>query len=73
MKKIFEGNKLWAREANARDPLLFRRMAAGQSPKYLYFGCSDSRVPATDILGLRAGEARPLFLTICVIVVPLKI
>ena len=56
MKNILEGNKSWAERASEEDPSLFKRMAAGQSPKYLYFGCSDSRIPANHILGLGAGE-----------------
>ena len=56
MKNILDGNKAWAKKAAQEDPSLFTRMAAGQSPKYLYFGCSDSRIPANHILGLGAGE-----------------
>lgn len=56
MKNILKGNKAWAKKVSEEDPSIFTRMAAGQSPKYLYFGCSDSRIPANNILGLGAGE-----------------
>jgi hypothetical protein len=56
MKNILKGNKAWAKKVSEEDPSIFTRMAAGQSPKYLYFGCSDSRIPANHILGLGAGE-----------------
>jgi carbonic anhydrase len=40
----------------AQEPDFFERLAAQQSPKYLWIGCSDSRVPANEIVGLRPGE-----------------
>lgn len=50
---IFERNRLWASQ---QDPEMFERLSKAQSPKFLYFGCSDSRVPAQDMLGLGNGE-----------------
>lgn len=38
------------------DPEYFRRLKKGQAPQYLYIGCADSRVPAQEIMGLKAGE-----------------
>lgn len=52
MKNIMENNKRWVSEMNAEDPEFFTKLAKPQNPKYLYFGCSDSRVPANEILGL---------------------
>jgi carbonic anhydrase len=53
---LFENNRAWVETMTARDPDFFRRLAALQSPKYLWIGCSDSRVPANEITGLRPGE-----------------
>lgn len=53
---LLEKNKQWTREMKAKDPAFFDKLGAGQAPKYLYFGCSDSRVPANEILGLDPGE-----------------
>jgi carbonic anhydrase len=52
MKNIMDNNKRWVSEMNAEDPDFFTKLAKPQNPKYLYFGCSDSRVPANEILGL---------------------
>lgn len=49
---ILENNKKWVDETNKRDPDFFSNLIKPQKPKYLYFGCSDSRVPANEILGL---------------------
>lgn len=54
--KLLENNKKWVKEMSDADPNFFPELGKGQAPKYLYFGCSDSRVPATTILGLRPGE-----------------
>lgn len=56
MDHLFEKNREWMKEMLARDPDAFKRFAKSQSPKYLYIGCSDSRVPAQDIMGLNMGE-----------------
>jgi len=53
---LFENNRAWVEKMTAQDPDFFRRLAAIQSPKYLWIGCSDSRVPANQIPGLQPGE-----------------
>src|SRR6478672_11298399 len=53
---LFENNRRWAAEITARRPDFFRRLAAQQAPQYLWIGCSDSRVPANEIVGLDPGE-----------------
>ena len=49
-------NREWAEGKVAADPGFFRRLEAQQAPKYLWIGCSDSRVPANEIVGLDPGE-----------------
>jgi carbonic anhydrase len=56
LPKLFENNREWARRISERDPGFFQALAAQQSPKYLWIGCSDSRVPANEIVGLLPGE-----------------
>ena len=56
MKKIFEQNREWVAKMRAQDPDYFERLAKGQQPRYLFIGCSDSRVPASDITGTGPGE-----------------
>ena len=56
MEKIFEGNKKWIEKITASDPSFFNNLSQGQSPEYLWIGCSDSRVPANEIVGLEPGE-----------------
>jgi len=53
---LFENNASWASTAVATDPAFFSRLAAQQAPEYLWIGCSDSRVPANEIVGLLPGE-----------------
>jgi carbonic anhydrase len=53
---LFENNKAWSEEMTAKDPQFFSRLSAQQAPKYLWIGCSDSRVPANEIVGLLPGE-----------------
>ena len=53
---LFENNKKWASEIRASNPEFFSRLAAQQAPEYLWIGCSDSRVPANEIVGLLPGE-----------------
>jgi carbonic anhydrase len=55
-KELLENNRQWARAAVAADPEYFSRLAHQQSPQYLWIGCSDSRVPANQIIGLAPGE-----------------
>lgn len=49
-------NQAWAESINASDPEFFPSLARQQSPRYLWIGCSDSRVPATQLVGLTAGD-----------------
>jgi carbonic anhydrase len=56
LKRIFENNRAWAEELSAREPGFFQALARQQSPEYLWIGCSDSRVPATQLAGLAPGE-----------------
>ncbi len=53
---LFEKNREWAEGVKTNDPLFFEKLAAQQSPDYLWIGCSDSRVPANQIVGLMPGE-----------------
>ena len=53
---LFANNRAWAAEMTRQDPDFFRRLAAQQEPQYLWIGCSDSRVPANQIVGLLPGE-----------------
>ncbi len=54
--QIFENNKQWIASKKATDEQFFEKMADTQKPAYLYIGCSDSRVPTNEIMGLEAGE-----------------
>eukprot|EP00567_Pseudictyota_dubia_P003091 CAMPEP_0197455606 /NCGR_PEP_ID=MMETSP1175-20131217/41153_1 /TAXON_ID=1003142 /ORGANISM="Triceratium dubium, Strain CCMP147" /LENGTH=291 /DNA_ID=CAMNT_0042989503 /DNA_START=108 /DNA_END=983 /DNA_ORIENTATION=+ len=56
LEDILAQNKEWVDNMNAKDDQFFKRLASGQSPKYLWIGCSDSRVPANQIMGLGPGE-----------------
>jgi carbonic anhydrase len=56
LANLFENNKAWASEMTKADPSFFTRLARQQSPEYLWIGCSDSRVPANEIVGLAPGE-----------------
>jgi carbonic anhydrase len=53
---LLDNNRRWAADVLARDPGFFPRLAAQQSPDYLWIGCADSRVPANEIVGLQPGE-----------------
>ncbi|OAQ70765.1 carbonic anhydrase 2 [Pochonia chlamydosporia 170] len=55
--RLFDNNRAWAAEKAERDPGYFAKLSAGQSPEYLWIGCSDSRIPAEQITGLEPGEA----------------
>jgi len=55
-EQIFENNKKWVADNKAADPDFFAKLAQDQEPDYLYIGCSDSRVPANEIMGLAPGE-----------------
>jgi carbonic anhydrase len=54
--ELFQRNKDWAAARVAEDPTYFKSLASQQSPEYLWIGCSDSRVPANELLGLAPGE-----------------
>lgn len=54
--RIFDNNKRWAEEMRKKKPEFFEELSAGQSPEYLWIGCSDSRIPAEAITGLEPGE-----------------
>jgi len=53
---LFANNRAWAAARVADDPEFFARLARQQAPRYLWIGCSDSRVPANQIVGLAPGE-----------------
>ncbi len=54
--KLFANNRAWADEMNRQNPEFFRQLAGQQKPHYFWIGCSDSRVPANQIVGLLPGE-----------------
>lgn len=56
MKEIFEGNEQWVQSMIEKDPAFFKNLANGQQPEYLWIGCSDSRVPANEIVNLPPGS-----------------
>ena len=56
LKHLFDNNREWSRRMIARDPDFFARLVEQQAPQYLWIGCSDSRVPANQIVGLAPGE-----------------
>jgi carbonic anhydrase len=56
LPELFDNNRRWARRMVERDVNFFQSLSAQQSPKYLWIGCSDSRVPANEIVGLLPGE-----------------
>ncbi len=53
---LFQNNRTWAGRIRQQDPDFFRKLSRQQSPGYLWIGCSDSRVPANEIVGLLPGE-----------------
>ena len=54
--RLLEQNRAWAERKRAAEPGFFQKLAQQQSPKFLWIGCSDSRVPANEITGLAPGE-----------------
>jgi carbonic anhydrase len=56
LKHLLERNHAWAADLRARNPDYFTALAEQQEPRYLWIGCSDSRVPANEITGLAPGE-----------------
>ena len=53
---LFKSNANWAERIRAQQPDFFEQLAKQQNPKFLWIGCSDSRVPANEIVGLMPGE-----------------
>jgi carbonic anhydrase len=56
LRQLFDNNRAWARALTSREPAFFEKLSRQQSPRYLWIGCSDSRVPANEIVGLMPGE-----------------
>ena len=56
LQQLINSNRQWAQWISARDPDFFQKLVHQQNPQYLWIGCSDSRVPANEIVGLMPGE-----------------
>lgn len=56
ISQLLANNQAWALEMTAEDPTFFQRLANQQSPQYLWIGCADSRVPATQLVNVLPGE-----------------
>jgi carbonic anhydrase len=56
LAQLFENNRGWAASVEAESPGFFKKLAAQQAPEYMWIGCSDSRVPANELLGLLPGD-----------------
>jgi len=56
LKHLFDSNLAWAEQIKLRDPDFFSKLSRQQRPEYLWIGCSDSRVPANEIVNLLPGE-----------------
>ncbi|MGK2912854.1 MAG: carbonate dehydratase [Porticoccaceae bacterium] len=56
MKELFDNNRRWAAAIKLRQPDFFEKLSIQQAPEYLWIGCSDSRVPANEIVDLAPGE-----------------
>lgn len=56
IRQLLTNNQVWADRMTAEQPSFFQQLAAQQAPTYLWIGCSDSRVPATQLVGLLPGE-----------------
>ncbi|MFO0121276.1 MAG: carbonate dehydratase [Inhella sp.] len=56
LDNLFANNQKWAAKMEAREPGFFTKLLSQQEPQYLWIGCSDSRVPANDLVGLLPGE-----------------
>lgn len=57
IETIFQNNEKWVTEKLATDEKYFSNLSKGQTPEFLYIGCSDSRVTAEDLMGIKPGEA----------------
>lgn len=56
LSSLFENNRKWAKRIKEQQPDFFRELSKDQNPEYLWIGCSDSRVPANEIVGLAPGD-----------------
>ncbi len=56
LDRLFDNNSAWAEGIKEQDPHFFKKLSEQQSPEYLWIGCSDSRVPANEIVGMLPGE-----------------
>jgi len=56
LNDLLERNRIWSEALSAEDPTFFKRLSEQQAPKYLWIGCSDSRVPANQIIDMAPGE-----------------
>ena len=56
LDRLLQNNRAWAADRIKRDPTFFTRLEKQQAPEFLWIGCSDSRVPANEIVGLDPGE-----------------
>lgn len=56
LDRLLKNNREWAEDIKRQDPEFFEKLSRQQSPEYLWIGCSDSRVPANQIIGLMPGE-----------------
>jgi carbonic anhydrase len=56
LKELLDKNRAWSEQIKSQQPDFFQILAQQQSPRYLWIGCSDSRVPATQLVGLQPGE-----------------
>lgn len=56
LQNLLDNNRYWSQALTARDPDYFASLSRQQHPKYLWIGCSDSRVPANEVVGLMPGE-----------------
>lgn len=56
LKRLLDQNRAWAENIKASDPEFFQTLAKQQSPRFLWIGCADSRVPATQLVGMVPGE-----------------
>ncbi len=56
LQHLFDSNKAWSERVRRNDPQFFEHLSQQQSPRYLWIGCADSRVPANEIIGLPPGE-----------------
>lgn len=56
LHRLLDQNRAWAEEIKASDPDFFQNLAKQQTPRFLWIGCADSRVPSTQLAGLKPGE-----------------